>query len=76
MPIAGMLTVKEAADQLGVDPSSVRHAILAGRLAAAKAGRDWLLRPADVAAYQARRRNAGRRFGARQRAAARSPAEG
>ena len=76
MPIAGMLTVKEAAAQLGVDPSSVRHAILAGRLAAEKAGRDWLLRPADVAAYQARRRNAGRRFRTRQRAPTGSPEEG
>lgn len=57
-----MLTVAEAAATLGIAPSSVRHAIRAGRLEARKAGRDWWLRPADVLAYKANRRNSGRPF--------------
>ncbi len=64
MPIAGLLTVAEAAAELGIDTSSVRHAILSERLAAQKAGRDWLLRPEDVAAYKAKRRRSGKRFSA------------
>ncbi len=66
MPIAGMLTVKEAATVLGIEPSSVRHAILSERLRAEKAGRDWLLRPEDVEAYKEQRRNSGRPFGPRK----------
>ena len=62
MPIAGLLTVAEAAAELGVDTSSVRHAILSERLAAQKAGRDWLLRPEDVTAYKMKRRKSGRRY--------------
>jgi len=57
-----ILTVAEAAAILGVAPSSVRHAIRAGRLEARKAGRDWLLRPEDVLMYKANRRNSGRPF--------------
>ena len=67
MPIGGMLTVKEAATRLGIDPSSIRHAIRSGRLAATKAGHDWFLREDDVTTYQQTRRSAGRRFGPRQR---------
>jgi excisionase family DNA binding protein len=64
MPVGRLLTTAEAAAELAIDPSSVRHAILSGRLPAQKAGRDWLLRPEDVAAYKAKRRRSGRRFGA------------
>lgn len=62
MPIVGLLTVFEAAAALEIDPSTVRHAILDGRLAAQKAGRDWLLLPEDVAAYKAKRRRSGKPF--------------
>jgi excisionase family DNA binding protein len=56
------LTVAEAAAILGIETSSVRHAIRSGRLAARKIGRDWWLRPEDVQAYKANRRNSGRPF--------------
>ena len=62
MVIEGLLTAAEAAAILGIEPSSVRHAIRSGRLVAQKAGRDWWLRPEDVSAYRARRRNSGRPY--------------
>ena len=62
MPIAGLLTVAEAAAALGIEPSSVRHAIRSGRLSAQKAGRDWWLRAEDVLTYKAKRRNSGRPY--------------
>lgn len=37
------LTTKQAAERLGVNASRVRQLILAGRLAARKQGRDWLI---------------------------------
>ncbi len=54
------LTVGEAARLLDMDPSAVRRAILQGRLPATKFGRDWSLRPEDVAAYQRRPHRGGR----------------
>lgn len=39
-----MITVKKAADKLGVNDSRVRQLLLEGRIKGArKAGRDWLL---------------------------------
>jgi len=54
------LTVGEAARTLDMDPSAVRRAILQGRLPATKFGRDWSLRPEDVAAYKQRPHRGGR----------------
>ncbi len=54
------LTVGEAARILDMDPSAVRRAILQGRLPATKFGRDWALRPEDVAAYKQRPKRGGR----------------
>jgi len=54
------LTVGAAARLLDMDPSAVRRAILQDRLPATKFGRDWSLRPEDVAAYQRRPQRGGR----------------
>ena len=45
------LTVTEAADLLGVHPSSVQKAVEAGKLPAVKNGRRWLFAPRDVEHY-------------------------
>lgn len=50
----GLLTTAQAAARLGVDPSHVRRLILAGALPATKAGRDWLIAPADLLALPER----------------------
>ena len=50
------MTTQEAAELLGVDPATVRQAILAGRLEATKRGRDWWLTPAAVERYRTGRR--------------------
>lgn len=49
-----MLTAAEAAERLGVNTSRVRQLILAGRLAATKFGRDWMIDEADLAAVAER----------------------
>jgi excisionase family DNA binding protein len=43
MPDPYLLSVDEAASQLGVSPAAVRHRIASGRLPAIKRGRDWWL---------------------------------
>lgn len=48
-----MLTVGQAALELHVTPQRVRQLCAAGRLVAAKHGRDWAIEPASVAAYDA-----------------------
>ena len=52
------MTVNEAADKLGVNPSTVRVAINAHRLVAMKAGGEYRLDPASVASYQVSTRGA------------------
>lgn len=47
-----MLTTAQAGARLKVNASRVRQLILAGHLPATKHGRDWLIDPAAVAAYQ------------------------
>lgn len=47
------LTMAEAADRLGLSVSTVRHQAQAGRLRAAKAGRDWLVTEREVERYRA-----------------------
>lgn len=43
-----MLTATQAAALLGITPRRVRALIKAGRLPAAKFGRDWLITPTDL----------------------------
>ena len=49
-----LLTVKEAADQIGVSESAVRNATLEGRLPFVRMYGRKLIKPADLAAYQER----------------------
>lgn len=46
------LTLRQAADELGLSPSTLRTQIAAGSLRATKAGRDWLVAPREVARYR------------------------
>lgn len=55
-----MLSVEEAARQLGVTPARVRALIKDGRLSAAKNGREWVLREEDVLARLMEAPRAGR----------------
>lgn len=50
-----LLTVDQAADELGVTPRRVRALIKAERLAAEKVGRDWLIKPKDLEAVRDRK---------------------
>jgi excisionase family DNA binding protein len=54
------MTVGEAAEALGVDPSRVRQLIAAGSLPARRAGRQWMIEPAAVERRRRSRRKAGR----------------
>jgi excisionase family DNA binding protein len=45
------VTVPEAARALGVAPSTLRHQIKNGKLAATKVGRDWWIASVEVARY-------------------------
>ena len=55
-------TTKELAQAAGVDPSYLRHLLIAGKLAGDKVGRDWLI-PADVGrAWLASRRARWEKF--------------
>lgn len=46
-----MLTLAEAAERLGVLPSTLRHQIRNGKLRATKPGRDWLVTEREVERY-------------------------
>lgn len=48
------LTTAQAARRLGVSRRHVALLIRQGKLAAAKVGRDWLIRPADLEAVRRR----------------------
>lgn len=65
------MTLQEAAGQLGLDASTLRHQIRNGRLKATKRGRDWWVTPSEVARY--RQDHGGRKgWGARQAQGSRS----
>lgn len=49
---AGLVTVKEAAELLGLSPVTLRLQILRGKLKATKRGRDWWLTPREVERYR------------------------
>ena len=46
------MTLTEAAELLGLDPSSLRHQIANGKLRAKKMGRDWFVTPREVERYR------------------------
>lgn len=48
-----MLTVMDAAHQLGVSPATVRQQIRNGKLRAEKHQGTWLLLPREIARYRA-----------------------
>lgn len=55
------ILLKEAAAEIGVDPSYLRRRILEGRLKADKhGGRDWWIRRIDLQAFNEQRRPVGR----------------
>jgi excisionase family DNA binding protein len=56
----GSLSVREAADRLGVGPVAVRQHIASGRLAAVKHGRDWWLDERAVERMARQRLGGGR----------------
>jgi excisionase family DNA binding protein len=49
-----LLTTDRAAQQLGISPSRLRFLIRAGRIAAERLGRDWVITPAALAAFERR----------------------
>lgn len=55
------IVLKDAAAEIGVDPSYLRRRILQGRLKADKhGGRDWWIRRCDLKAFDEGRRPVGR----------------
>lgn len=45
------MTLKQAAERLGVTPDNLRGAIARKALKAEKIGRDWIVEPAEVERY-------------------------
>jgi len=58
----GLLSIPEAARELGLDPSRVRALVSSGELPGAKLGGRWAIESADVARRQRDPRPAGRPF--------------
>ena len=50
-----LLTVAQVADEVGISARAVRAAIAENRLVATKSGRDWVVTPAAVRRFKARR---------------------
>ena len=55
-----LLTTRQAATFLSISMVGVYASIRRGRLPAHKFGRDWLIKLADLEAYQANRHKTGR----------------
>lgn len=53
-PLAGtaLLTLNEAAESLGLDPSTLRHQLRNGQLRGRKIGPVWTVTPEEVARYR------------------------
>lgn len=49
--IMGGVTLKQAAELLGLSPTTLRVQILKGKLKATKRGRDWWVTPKEVERY-------------------------
>jgi excisionase family DNA binding protein len=47
------MMLKEAAERLGVSPSTLRVQLMRGKLNATKRGRDWWILPSEVDRYAA-----------------------
>lgn len=47
-----LIDLKRAAEIAEVDPSTLRRAAIAETLTAKKVGRDWLVKPKDLKAWQ------------------------
>lgn len=56
----GLVTVKEAAELLGLSARRVRQFIEEGRLPGQKIGRQWLLKRSDVIVFATKPRTVGR----------------
>lgn len=54
------MTLKEAAESLGISAANLRQAIARGSLKAKKVGRDWHVTPAEVEKYRKEHRRGGR----------------
>ena len=50
------MSLAEAADELGLAPSTLRHQIRRGKLKARKRGRDWFVSALEVERYAAENR--------------------
>ncbi len=68
--VPGYLSVRAAAERLGIGERSVRELIERGRLAASRLGRLYFLAHDDVEAYRGERRARARRARLRQGQAA------
>ena len=65
------LNLREAGQELGLAPSTVRERILAGHLEAERDGRRWVIYPDEIKQYRERRRY-GARSGCQNISAAKS----
>lgn len=50
--VRGMMTLREAAERLGLSPVTLRIQAERGTLRARKIGRDWHVTPAEVERYR------------------------
>lgn len=55
MPLT-LYTLRDAAEQLGVAPSTLRHQIANGKFDARKIGKDWYVTPEAIAFYRRNRK--------------------
>lgn len=59
-----MLTTKQAATELGIQPGSVKKLCQRGVLKAERIGRDWLVEQSEIERYKTERRRPGKPKGA------------
>jgi len=55
-----MLTTKQAATELGIQPGSVKTLCQRGILKAERIGRDWLIELSEIERYKIERRSPGK----------------
>lgn len=72
----GFLTIKQAADELGMSPSGVHQALRHNRMTGSKVGRDWYISQSEVARYKAEPRKRGPKTRAQKELAERNSAAG